>query len=158
MSFYFHVKSKVNYSTVKEINLANIHYKMDCNEVNWKEMQETLIEDNFHNGRSIEQYRQSFENSHTVVIAYDDDKIIGTVRALSDGVCNAYIVDVWTYTPYRKQGVARKMMELALDNLQGQHVYLWTDDQQVFYETIGMNTNEENTGYFKVVGEWLKNT
>lgn len=137
--------------------MKNIHYKMDCEDVNWREMQETLIEDNFHNGRSIEQYRQSFENSYTVVIAYDDDKIIGTVRALSDGVCNAYIVDVWTYTPYRKQGIARKMMELALNNLQGQHVYLWTDDQQVFYEAIDMNSDEENTGFYKVVGEWLKN-
>jgi len=137
--------------------MTNIHYKMGCESVDWQEMMDTLIEDMFHNGRSVEQYRESFENTHTVVIAYDDDKIIGTVRALSDGVCNAYIVDVWTYTPYRKQGIARKMMELALENLPGQHVYLWTDDQQAFYEAIGMDKDEENTGYSRVVGEWLQN-
>ena len=137
--------------------MTNIHYKMDCEGINWQEMMDTLIEDDFHNGRSVEQYRQSFENTHTVVIAYDDDKIIGTARALSDGVCNAYIVDVWTYTPYRKQGIARKMMELALSKLQGQHVYLWTDDRQAFYEAIGMDKDMESTGYFKVVGDWLKN-
>src|SRR5690606_25189493 len=98
--------------------MSNIHYKMDCDGVNWQEMHDTLIADDFHNGRSVEQYRLSFENTHTVVIAYDEDKIIGTVRALSDGVCNAYIVDVWTLTAYRQQGIARKMMELALDKLQ----------------------------------------
>lgn len=137
--------------------MANIHFKMACEDIDWQDMMDSLIEDDFHNGRSLEQYQQSFENTHTVIIAYDDDKIIGTVRALSDGVCNAYIVDVWTYTPYRKQGIARKMMALALENLPGQHVYLWTDDQQVFYETIGMDKDVENTGYFKVVGQWLDN-
>jgi ribosomal protein S18 acetylase RimI-like enzyme len=79
------------------------------------------------------------------------------VRALSDGVCNAYIVDVWTLTAYRKQGIARKMMERALENLQGQHVYLWTDDAQAFYDAIGMIRADENTGYYKVVGTWLQN-
>ena len=108
-------------------------------------MMDRLIEDKFHNGRSLEQYQQSFENTHTVVIAYDGDETIGTVRALSDGVCNAYIVDVWTYSPYRKQGIARKMMEIALDNLQGQHVYLWTDDQQTFYEAIGMTKDKKKS-------------
>lgn len=134
-----------------------IRYQMGSEGVNWQELHDTLIEDRFHNGRSVEQYRLSFENSHTVVIAYDDKKIIGTVRALSDGICNAYIVDVWTYSPYRKQGIARRMMDLTLNNLQGQHIYLWTDDSQTFYEAIGMERADNHTGYFKVIGEWLNN-
>lgn len=138
--------------------MTQIHYQLGIEDVNWQEMHDTLIKDQFHNGRSVEQYRISFENSHTVVIAYDGDKLIGTVRALSDGVCNAYIVDVWTLTAYRKQGIARKMMELALEQLQGQHVYLWTDDQQAFYEAIGMQADTASMGYFEVVGEWLKNS
>ncbi|MGB7342178.1 MAG: GNAT family N-acetyltransferase [Phototrophicaceae bacterium] len=138
--------------------MAHIHYKLACDDVNWQAMHDTLIADQFHNGRSVAQYRLSFENSHTVVIAYDDDKIIGTVRALSDGVCNAYIVDVWTLTAYRQQGIARQMMKLAFEQLQGQHVYLWTDDQQAFYEAIGMQADTDATGYFKVVGDWLKNS
>ena len=138
--------------------MATIHYKLGCEGVKWQEMHDTLIVDKFHNGRSVEQYRISFENSHTVVIAYDDDKIIGTVRALSDGVCNAYIVDVWTLTAYRKQGIARQMMQLVLEQLQGQHVYLWTDDQQDFYEAIGMQADTGSMGYFDVVGDWLKNS
>jgi ribosomal protein S18 acetylase RimI-like enzyme len=119
-------------------------------------MKERLIEDDFDNGRTLKQYKISFENTHTVCVAYDDGHVIGTVRALSDGVCNAYIVDVWTYTPYRHQGIARRMMELVFERLQGQHVYLFTDDAQGFYERIGMNKDTQQ-GYAKVIGEWLQN-
>lgn len=131
-----------------------IIYKMDCENVNWAEMRETLIADDFDNGRTTEEYRISFENSAVVCIAYDDDKIIGTARALSDGVCNAYIVDVWTYTPYRKQGIAREMMRLVTEQLEGQHVYLFTDDSVAFYEKLGFQPQDVGMG--KVVGNWLK--
>jgi GNAT superfamily N-acetyltransferase len=136
--------------------MTTINYKTNCDGVDWAEMKRTLVEDNFDNLRTVEQYRISFENSYAVVIAYDGDNIIGTARALSDGVCNAYIVDVWTYSPYRKQGIARKMMNLTFKQLEGQHVYLWTDDTQAFYEAIGMEKHD-STGYAKVVGEWLQN-
>lgn len=133
-----------------------IHYKMDCENVNWAEMRDTLIEDDFHNGRSIEQYQLSFEQSAVVCIAYADERIIGTVRALSDGVCNAYIVDVWTYTPYRQQGIAREMMQHVLARLEGQHVYLFTDSALEFYAKLGFETQEVGMG--KVVGAWLQNS
>ena len=133
-----------------------IHYKTECSNIDWSQMRDTLIKDNFDNHRTVEQYRISFENSYAVVIAYDGDIIIGTARAISAGVCNAYIVDVWTQSTYRKQGIDRKMMDLIFEQLEGQHVYLWTDSAQGFYEAIGME-KDDSTGYSKVVGNWLQN-
>mgnify|MGYP002713102709 CR=1 FL=1 len=133
-----------------------IHYKTTANDVDWEAMRNILLKDDFHNGRSPEQYRTSFENSFAICIAYDDAQIIGTVRALSDGVCNAYIVDVWTYSKYRRQGIARHMIDLVLEKLPGQHVYLWTDDQTAFYQAIGFKKTD-NDGLEKVVGSWLIN-
>ena len=95
----------------------NIIYKRDLVDVDWEEMKATLIKDNFHNGRTTEQLQTSFANSYSTCIAYADKQIIGTARALSDGVCNAYIVDVWTYSEYRHQGIARKMMEIIIEEL-----------------------------------------
>ncbi len=118
-------------------------------------MKTTLHEDNFDNGRNPEQLRVSFENSFATCIAYADERIIGTVPALSDGVCNAYIVDVWTLSAYRHQGIASKMMQTVLDKLLGQHVYLFTDDAVEFYKKLGFK--EQDIGLGKVVGEWLAN-
>ncbi len=130
-------------------------YIEDLNGIGWAEMKATLRADDFDNGRSPEQLKASFENSYATCIAYAEGRIIGTVRALSDGVCNAYIVDVWTLSAYRHQGVASKMMQVLLDKLPGQHVYLFTDDAVEFYKKLGFK--EQDIGLGKVVGKWLVN-
>jgi len=97
--------------------MFTVTYKTSLEHVDWVEMKATLCEDAFDNGRSPEQFKNSFENSYGTCIAYADSRIIGTARVLSDGVCNAYVVDVWTLTVYRRQGIARTMMEILLDKL-----------------------------------------
>lgn len=135
--------------------MSEILYRTDLRDVDWARMKTLLTEDDFDNGRTPEQLRESFEQSRVAVVAYDGDRIIGTARALSDGVCNAYVVDVWTYTPYRKRGVARAMLEVLQSRLRGQHVYLFTNDAADFYHKLGFR--EQPTGMSKVVGEWLRN-
>lgn len=137
--------------------MTEITYKMDCEGVDWAEMKRALLADNFDNGRTPAQLEASFLNSAVVAIAQVDQRIIGTARALSDGVCNAYVVDVWTDSEFRRRGVARTMMKLLLDQLPGQHVFLWTDDAEEFYRRIGFEPCH-CTGLHKVVGQWLVNT
>lgn len=133
----------------------NITYKMDLAGVNWDEVKTKVAEDDFDNGRTAEQLKISFENSYATCIAYDGDRIIGKARALSDGVCNAYIVDVWTYTPYRSQGIASQVLKHLMTKLEGQHVYLFTDEEKVpFYRQLGFK--EWGIGLGRVVGEWLQ--
>ncbi len=132
-----------------------ITYKRDLENVDWEEMKATLSQDKFDNGRTPEQLRVSFANSYATCIAYAGDRIIGTARVLSDGVCNAYIVDVWTFSPYRHQGIATTMMRTLLAELQGQHVCLFTDDTIDFYKKLGFTQKE--TCLELVVGKWLRN-
>jgi ribosomal protein S18 acetylase RimI-like enzyme len=130
-------------------------FKRELDGVDWGEMKATLREDKFDNGRTVLQYKKSFENSFTTCIAYIDGKIIGTARALSDGVGNSYVVDVWTLNEHRRKGIARKMMALLIDDLQGQHVYLQTDgDTLEFYVALGFK--ERPKGMEIVVGDYLK--
>ena len=135
--------------------MSEILYQTDLRDVDWARMKTLLSEDDFDNGRTPEQLRESFEQSRVAVVAHDGDRIVGTARALSDGVCNAYVVDVWTYTPFRKRGVARAMLEVLQSRLRGQHVYLFTDDAADFYRKLGFR--EQSTGMSKVVGTWLRN-
>jgi predicted GNAT family acetyltransferase len=131
--------------------METIKYQMDLAGVDWEAMKRILMADDFDNGRSPEQLRVSFENSYAACIAYaGGSNIIGTARVLSDGVCNAYIVDVWTLSAYRRQGIARTMVQRLLDRLKGQHVYLFTDDAEDFYERIGFR--RRGVGMEKVVG------
>ncbi|MEL6271529.1 MAG: GNAT family N-acetyltransferase [Chloroflexota bacterium] len=133
-----------------------ITYTTDMSGVDFEVLRQVLIDDDFHNGRTAEQYRLSAENSHTCVIAYDGARIVGNARMFSDGVCNAYIVDVWTHSSYRRRGIATEMMRILERQAQGQHICLWTDDAQPFYERIGYRRSRD-TLYEKVVGQWLRN-
>jgi len=135
--------------------VSEILYKTDLRDVDWARMKALLTEDDFDNGRTPAQLRESFEQSRVAVVAYDGGRIVGTARALSDGVCNAYVVDVWTRTPYRRRGVARAMLATLEASLRGQHVYLFTDAAADFYRKLGFR--EQPTGMSKVVGEWLRN-
>ena len=132
----------------------DITYRFDLYGVDWEEVKARVAEDNFDNGRTSAQLRTSFENSFATCFAYAGKKIIGKARVLSDGVCNAYVVDVWTYTPYRNQGIASQMMKHLMANLEGQHVYLFTDDAQDFYQKLGFQ--EQGIGLGCVVGNWLQ--
>lgn len=133
-----------------------VTYKTDLNGIDWTALTARLKADDFDNGRTPDQLQRSFENSYTYCFAWAGDEVVGKVRVLSDGVCNAYIVDVWTYTPYRNRGVASQMMEKVFERLPGQHVYLFTDDSMEFYRKLGFG--EQGVGMGRVVGQWLINS
>jgi predicted GNAT family acetyltransferase len=133
----------------------SLEYQTDSVSINWESLKADLIADDFHNGRTTQQLKQSFENSQIQIYCLDGDQCIATARALSDGICNAYVVDVWTFTPYRQQGIAARMMEMIISGCPGQHIYLFTDDAVEFYKKTGFV--ERPTGLEIVSGEWLQN-
>lgn len=130
-----------------------ISYSKDTTDVNWQQLKADLLADDFDNGRTPEELQRSFENSAVVVFARDGGRVIGKARALSDGVCNAYVVDVWTHSSYRHRGIASQMLELLAEELVGQHIYLFTDDAEAFYERNGYG--RQGIGMSRVVGRWL---
>ena len=123
--------------------------------IDWDAVRADLIADDFDNGRTPAALRRSFEQSQHVAIARDGDRVVGTARLLSDGVCNAYVIDVWTLSAYRRQGVATGMMRLLVEAVPGQHVGLQTDDAQALYASIGFRPQPEF--WSLVSGRWLDN-
>jgi ribosomal protein S18 acetylase RimI-like enzyme len=99
--------------------------------------------------------RRSFEQAQHVAVARDGDRVVGTARLLSDGVCNAYLVDVWTASSHRRRGIATQMVQLLLDAVPGQHVGLQTDDAQALYRSLGFRPQPEFMSL--VSGRWLDN-
>jgi len=132
-----------------------IHYSTSSEGVDWVALKATLAGDHFDNGRTPEQMERSFRASFRCAYARHGDRFVGIARALSDGVCNAYIVDMWTHSAYRRRGVGRRMLDLLCEALVGQHVYLFTDDQPEFYAACGFAPR--GTGMERVIGRWLDN-
>ena len=123
--------------------------------IDWEQAKADLSADDFDNGRTAEALRRSFFGSQHVAFARDDGRLVGMARLLSDGVCNAYLLDVWTASPYRRRGIASAMIRHLLEQVPGQHVGLQTDDTQRFYAALGFKSQPEF--WSCVVGSWLDN-
>jgi ribosomal protein S18 acetylase RimI-like enzyme len=123
--------------------------------IDWVRAKADLAADAFDNGRSPEALRRSFEQSQHVAIVRDGDQVVGMARLLSDGVCNAYLVDVWTLSSHRRRGIASAMVRSLADRVPGQHIGLQTDDAQAFYASLGFQPQPEFLSL--VVGRWLDN-
>lgn len=123
--------------------------------IDWRRVKADLAADAFDNGRSPEALRRAFEQSQHVAIARDGDDVVGTARLLSDGVSNAYLLDVWTSSAHRRRGIASAMVQMLVQRVPGQHVGLQTGDAQRLYESLGFERQPE---FFSVVsGAWLDN-
>lgn len=133
----------------------SIRWGTDIGAVDWDRAKADLAADEFDNGRSADALGRSFENSQYVAFAFDDVRTVGMARLLSDGVCNAYLLDVWTASSHRRQGVASAIVRQLMDYVPGQHIALQTDDAQALYAGLGFRPQPELMSI--VVGTWLDN-
>jgi predicted GNAT family acetyltransferase len=132
-----------------------IRFDSSLDGVDWERAKADLAADHFDNGRSPDALRRSFEQSQYVAFARDDSRVVGMARMLSDGVCNAYVVDVWTHSAYRRRGIASTLMHILAEKVPGQHIGLQTHDAQDFYRSLGYEPQPEF--WSLVVGRWLDN-
>lgn len=140
---------------VSDAVAVNVRTTGSLEGIDWTRAKAALAADAFDNGRSPAALRRSFEQSQHVAMAWDGDRLVGMARLLSDGVCNAYLVDVWTRSSHRRRGVASSMIRHLVAEVPGQHIGLQTDDAQLLYEGLGFRPQPEFMAL--VAGEWLAN-
>lgn len=123
--------------------------------VDWDECKRDLGADDFDNGRSARALALAFERSQQVAIARHGTRVVGMARLLSDGVSNAYLLDVWTHSAYRHRGIGRRMVRRLCEAVPGQHVGLQTEDRGDFYRALGFRPQPEFMS--SISGKWLDN-
>ncbi len=65
----------------------------------------------------------AFLNSQYAACAYDEDRLIGTVRVLSDRVGFGLIADLLVHPDYRRQGIASTLLDMCEKRFSGFHLY-----------------------------------
>jgi ribosomal protein S18 acetylase RimI-like enzyme len=73
-----------------------------------------------------------------VVAAYDDARLVGFVRAISDGVTNAYVCTMVVHADYRGRGIGTELMKrLIADRTRVRWVLHSAERAIAFYERLG---------------------
>ncbi len=88
-------------------------------------------------------YKNSFKRSYFYICCYDDNKLIGFLDVVSNGVTDAYIQDVMVNPDYQGKGIGTNLMKLAIDKLIEDNIYmisvLFQDSLLPFYKKFGFN-------------------
>ena len=93
----------------------------------------------------------SLENSHIVLGAYKDQKIIGMVRLISDTASHGLVADMIVLPDYQRRGVGRKLMNELTSQVQS----FVNDKDQFLVELVPTKGNEE---FYKKCGFKVDNT
>jgi GNAT superfamily N-acetyltransferase len=88
--------------------------------------------------REPDKLRRACENSFLVCFAYDDDRLVGMGRALSDGQYQAAIYDLVVLPEYQGLGIGRQIMESIHGRLPVKTIILYAvPGKEPFYRKLG---------------------
>ena len=91
--------------------------------------------------KNIPKLMEAIEASLMVVSALDDEKLIGLVRAVGDGITIVYIQDIIVLSEYKRKGIGSRLLKNVLGNYKDvRQKILLTDDREEtrgFYEKNG---------------------
>ena len=72
----------------------------------------------------------------TTIVAIDCDAVVGFASLQSDGEIQAHLSTIAVDGSRRRSGIARRLLQEALDRAGGQRVDLITDSAESFYEAL----------------------
>jgi ribosomal protein S18 acetylase RimI-like enzyme len=97
----------------------------------------------------VETHKKAFENSYAVVFVFEEDKLIGFGRALSDGAYQATLYDIAVVPEYQGQGIGRRIVENLLSRLSQCNVILYAAvGKENFYQKLNFKRLKTGMGMF----------
>ncbi|MEA2065488.1 MAG: GNAT family N-acetyltransferase [Thermotogota bacterium] len=84
---------------------------------------------------------KALENSLFIITAWENDSLIGLVRAVGDGKTILYIQDILVLSSYRRKGIGTSLLKQLINEFPDvRQKVLLTDDKpenRKFYESLG---------------------
>jgi GNAT superfamily N-acetyltransferase len=128
---------------------------MEIQYTNTKEFDKTQLQDLFlsvqwSSGNYPDQLQIAMRNSDKVISAWDGDKLVGLVNALSDGIMTAYFHYLLVRPEYQAKGIGEQLMSRILNNYKdyARKVLIAYDKEIPFYQKCGFEIGKDKTPMF----------
>ena len=90
---------------------------------------------------------QGFKNSLLVLAAYENDELLGIIRAVGDGCTIVFVQDILVFPEKQRQGVGTALLKAVLDRYPNvRQIELATDNTPktiAFYKSLGFSEFSE---------------
>lgn len=112
-----------------------IIYKDNIN-INDLELAYIIEKDNYF--KSLEEYKKALDSSKYIIYAYENDKLIGLARALSEGVETAFIIGSFVIDNLKYKDIKKELIVKLEELLIGKRKMLLANPKDInFYENLG---------------------
>ena len=89
-------------------------------------------------------YGVPWVNSTLVISAWDDDRLIGAVRVLSDTMFRSIIYDLMVLPEYQNKGIGKELVRRCIDHFPNSEWLVQTTKEiSGYYEKIGFTVNND---------------
>lgn len=88
----------------------SIYYK-DTHHFSEKELENLFLSVEWSSGHYPDKLVRAMTHFETVYTAWDDDRLIGLISAMDDGVMTAYIHYVLVHPDYQHKGIGKQLVE-----------------------------------------------
>lgn len=97
-----------------------------------------------------EKMARLLDGSYYYVSAFEEEKLVGLIRAIGDGASILYIQDILVDPTYQRRGIGSQLMQrLVADNSDIRQMVLITDDTvktKTFYASLGFSPIQDLDG------------
>lgn len=126
-----------------------ISYK-DIQNFNAEELKDLFLSVEWSSGHYPEKLVIAMKNSSSVFTAWDNDRLIGLIDALDDGIMTAYVHYLLVNPEYQGKGIGKELVKRIREKYKDYlRIVLIAYDKEIkFYENCGFEKGVDNTPMF----------
>ncbi len=126
-----------------------IQYK-DIHDFSAESLKDLFLSVEWSSGHYPEKLVTAMKNFKTVYSAWDDEKLVGMICAMDDGIMNAYVHYLLVNPAYHDQTIGRTLVEMVKEHYKDylRIAVIAYDDEAHFYENCGFKKSTESSPMF----------
>ena len=126
-----------------------IEYRYTKN-IDKAKLQDLFLSNKWDSGNYPDKLQTALKGSHHVITAWDGDKLVGLMNALSDGIMNVFFLYLVVHPDYQKKGVGQKLVELMLHEYKdyARKTIIAYDYAVEFFQKCGFEVGENTRPMF----------
>jgi ribosomal protein S18 acetylase RimI-like enzyme len=114
------------------------------------QLQQLFLSVKWSSGDFPDKLQAAMKNADKVVSAWDGEKLVGLMHAVSDGVMTAYFQYLLVHPDYQSRGIGKTLVNAMLDTYQdcARKVLIAYDKEIEFYKNCGFLVGAGKTPMF----------